>query len=225
MCIRSAPTYKHSLHTATARNIQPYQEQRHPLRKRVFNALLGNRIVMTASRVVAASEAEANNLRSRWPKAQVEVVPPGAATYETTAASPLAHDETLQDWLSAEQGKRVIYVSRLANKKRPDILVSAWRLVEDNGARLLIVGREEDFTISELRELAGDHSQKHLLLGHRSHSEALGLLSLADIFALPTQNENFGIAVVEAMGQACAVIVTDRAASSRYVEDTGAGLV
>ena len=51
------------------------------------------------------------------------------------------------------------------------------------------------------------------------------VLTSADIFALPSHNENFGVAVVEAMASKLPVVISDRVALYSDVSDAKAGIV
>src|SRR5204863_3834997 len=50
-------------------------------------------------------------------------------------------------------------------------------------------------------------------------------LADADVFVLPSYSENFGVAVVEAMGCGVPVIVSDQVGIHREIEEAEAGLV
>jgi glycosyltransferase involved in cell wall biosynthesis len=54
----------------------------------------------------------------------------------------------------------------------------------------------------------GDDSIR--LLGFQNQSALPALYDLADTLVLPSENEDFGIVVNEAMNARCAVIVTDK---------------
>ena len=51
------------------------------------------------------------------------------------------------------------------------------------------------------------------------------LLSVADVFVLPSHHENFGVAVVEAMASGTPVVVSDRVGIHREISAARAGLV
>ena len=100
--------------------------------------------------------------------------------------------------------KLVIHVSNFRQVKRTDVVVEIFRRIRERlSARLLLVGDGPDLPAA--RRLARD-------LGIGSDVEALGeqeqvvpLLSIADLFLLPSSEESFGVAALEAM--ACGVPV------------------
>ena len=52
-----------------------------------------------------------------------------------------------------------------------------------------------------------------------------GAFPAAEIFALPSHQENFGIPVVEALACALPVLITDKVNIWREIESDGAGLI
>ena len=56
-------------------------------------------------------------------------------------------------------------------------------------------------------------------------AEKWQLIRAADVFALPSYNENFGNAVLEAMACGVPVVVTPEVGLAGAVRDAGAGLV
>ncbi len=205
--------------------LEPYQEQVSPVRKRVFNRLIGDRIIRSAAALIATSPAEAANLRRRWPAAQVAVVPFGverATPVVPAAAAGLATLAVLAD-LPREQ--LVTFVGRWAAKKRPDLLVRAWAQLETPG-HLVLAGPEQDWTAAQLLDLLPAARRDSVtVLGELSAAEVAWLLSRSGVFVLPSENENFALAVTEAMGWGCAVVTTAATGAAAHVTRAGAGVV
>ena len=119
----------------------------------------------------------------------------------------------------------VLYLGRLEAKKSPELLVSAfatWRKKseEKRTAFLIIAGPEhERGYIDRLKSLASS-------LGIREEIKFTGPLyddakwsayCDADVFVLPSQNENFGNSAAEAIACGTPVIVTDRCGIAPYI--------
>ncbi len=211
---------------------EPYQEARHRLRKWLFNALVGNRIVAGAGALIAASEAEAVNLRQRWPGTEVAVVPLGFSDPQPCAPGDRGR---FAAWLAQPRERRVVFLGRLARKKRPELLLEAWGAAPRD-AHLLVVGPDGDWTPTSLRErlrataVTGGLNPERAdatvtFSGALPAAEVAWVLDQAGIFVLPSENENFGIAVVEAMGHGCAVVTTQQTAAGDHVQTAGAGVV
>ena len=128
------------------------------------------------------------------------------------------------------QGKTVIlFLSRIDAKKGLDLLLPAFRLVqrEQRDSILVIVGDGDPEYVSAMKALANELEiaesvvWRGFLDGHDKES----IMRSADIFVLPSYSENFGVAVVEAMGAGLPVIVSDQVGIHREIAREQAGLV
>ncbi len=119
----------------------------------------------------------------------------------------------------------VLFLGRINWKKGLDRLIPA--MVRVPGARLLIVGNDEDGYTGKLCALARQHgvADRMEIVGHVSGYEKWKILRRADLFVLPSYSENFGIAVLEAMACGVPVIVTPEVGLAPIVSEVGAGLV
>jgi glycosyltransferase involved in cell wall biosynthesis len=128
------------------------------------------------------------------------------------------------------EGKRLIlFLGRLHYKKQPDLLLQAFsRIVpEFPEAVLVLAGPGDAQYLSLLRSKAQDLGVAERvvftgLLQGRAIQEAL---VDADLFALPSLQENFGLAAAEAMAAGCPVVVTPHVALARQIQEYSAGLV
>ncbi len=102
----------------------------------------------------------------------------------------------------------VLFAGKFEAKKRPDLLVEAFRRMTAKNVELWMVGSGpmED----EVRRLAGDDSRIRFL-GFRNQSELPGIFSAAKLVVLPSEGpgETWGLVVNEAMCCGCAPIVSD----------------
>jgi len=123
----------------------------------------------------------------------------------------------------------VLFLSRLDAKKGLDLLLPAFASVRRKHADaiLVIAGDGETMFVANLKEQArrlGIDSGiiwAGFLLGEAKDV----VLADADIFVLPSYSENFGVAVVEAMGAGIPVIVSDQVGIHREVSEAEAGLI
>jgi glycosyltransferase involved in cell wall biosynthesis len=119
----------------------------------------------------------------------------------------------------------VLFLGRISWKKGLDRLLRAFALVER--ARLVIAGNDEEQFQPALETLA-----RQLGLGDRvtftgqvGTADKAVLLRNAQCLVLPSYSENFGNVVVEAMAEACPVIVTPEVGLAPAVQSSGAGIV
>ncbi len=109
----------------------------------------------------------------------------------------------------APGGERIVmHVSNFRAVKRiPDVVEIFARIRKEVPARLIMVGDgpERPRAVEKAEELGvGDHV---LFLG--KHASVDELLACADLFLLPSKNESFGLAALEALASGVPVIATD----------------
>jgi len=116
---------------------------------------------------------------------------------------------------------------RLVSKKSPDLLLEAIAMLPPDSNRVVLAGPDEaDGYKQYLEEMVMrlNLDGRVLFTGPLYGGDKLEALVDADVFVLPSQNENFGNAAAEATACGTPVIVTDRCGISPYVKDQ-AGLV
>lgn len=204
--------------------LEPYQEREGRLRKHLFNRVVGNSVLQHAKFFVAASTAEALNLGRRVPSVPANVFPLGVSLPSPRAPSGLSQEQ-IGLISSVPVSRRVAFVGRLAQKKRPDILVDAWNKVDVEDAILVLAGPAEDWTHRELcQRLTLRRAGRVISLEQLDRAEVAWVLQQCGIFVLPSENENFGIAVAEAMASKCAVVTTNATAASEHVTNSECGV-
>ena len=136
-------------------------------------------------------------------------------------------------------GKRILlFLGRLHEKKGCDLLIEAFAALrepestdKERNLQLVIAGPSSDQAyLAHLKQLATSVSGKRQedipikFIGMLSGSLKWGALSAADAFVLPSHQENFGIAVVEALACATPVLISNKVNIWREIVDDGAGL-
>ena len=122
----------------------------------------------------------------------------------------------------------VLFLARLNEKKGCDLLVEAFAQLArvDERAHLVMAGPDPDKLGDELRTLAQRHgvADRITWTGMLQGRLKWGALRAADVFALPSHQENFGVAVVEALSVGLPVLISQRVNIWREVVEDGAGL-
>ena len=121
-----------------------------------------------------------------------------------------------------------LYISRIHQKKGVDLLVKAYvnlKRTYTNLPRLLIAGPglETDYG-RHVQQLASESSDIYftgMLQGHAKWGAFYG----CEAFILPSHQENFGIAIVEAMACGKPVLITNQINIWKEIKDSGAGIV
>ena len=177
-------------------------------------------VVAMTHTVVVPSHELADRVRAAAPGASVTVIPNGADLTPRTALAasrPAAWDDRAV----------VLAAAGFLPRKRLPTLVEAFALVAPGHpeAVLRIIGDGPDrpaveATIDQLR--LADRVE---LAGRRSHPEVLQEMAWADVFALPSVNEPFGVVFLEALGAGTPVICTADAGATDVIEHGVHGLV
>jgi glycosyltransferase involved in cell wall biosynthesis len=170
-------------------------------KKKLVWGLAQHRALAAADCLHATAVSEYEEIRAAGLINPVAIIPNGIDLPE------------LEDRCRRDNGKRtVLYLGRMHPKKGLVELVRAWALIENEfpDASLRLVGPAEGQYDEELRK------QISMLLVQRvaidppvfGHQAKLAAYRAADIFVLPTRNENFGMTVAEALAAEVPVITT-----------------
>jgi glycosyltransferase involved in cell wall biosynthesis len=123
---------------------------------------------------------------------------------------------------------RVLFLSRIHPKKGLEVLLDAWPTVRRHlpGATLTIAGDGEQAYVESLRARAaaipGDSVS---FSGFVSGAQKESVLANADLFVLPSFQENFGVVVIEAISAGAPVVITPEVQLAPVVESERLGIV
>ncbi|MGD1070147.1 MAG: glycosyltransferase [Bryobacteraceae bacterium] len=130
-----------------------------------------------------------------------------------------------------ELGNRnfVLFLARVHEKKGIDLLLRAWSVArrELGNTALVIAGPGDERTIRKLRNLASSLgiARDVVWAGPLYGKAKWDILQAAQVYILPSHQENFGISVVEALACGTPVLISDKVNIWREIESAGAGLV
>lgn len=197
--------------------------------KKLYHVLLGSRLLRGAQRVIATSEQEKHELVSGGIDSARVVVRRNGIDIPVSLPSAGAFREK---WAISPQVRIVLFLGRLVPKKSPDLLLEAfalWRRETPHtvDSVLVFAGPEErDGYLTRLKSLAvaSGIADNVLFTGPLFDDAKWAAYRDANVFVLPSQNENFGNSAAEAMACGTPVIVTDQCGIAPIV-DGRAGLV
>ena len=120
----------------------------------------------------------------------------------------------------------VLFLGRLHHKKGLDLLVNAVAGLDQNVA-LVIAGPDSDGYKAEMQRLidAAGLGKRAVFVGMLKGADRIAAFQDADLFVLPSRQENFGIAVVEAMAAGTPVLISDQVGLSSEIRAAGVGSV
>lgn len=127
----------------------------------------------------------------------------------------------------SDRTTEVLYLSRLHPRKRPELFAAAARDIVADGqldARFAMVGPDEGALAKVMDEIASV-PEALMIEGSLRPEETLERMKSCEIFVLPSVDEPFPMAVLEAMSLGKAVVVTESCGLAAAIDENRAGLV
>jgi len=197
--------------------------------KRVYHRLWGRELLSGADAIIVTAEQERNELIAGGTAEEKILLRRNGveAPVEMPERGLFRHDLKIP-----EKAPLVLFLGRLSQKKSPDLLLKAFAGLdrpEADGrttAHLAFVGPDESGMKTRLQQMS-----RELAVSDRVHfspplegDAKWAAYRDADIFVLPSQNENFGNTAAEAVAAGTPVIVTEQCGIAPLLKET-AGLV
>jgi glycosyltransferase involved in cell wall biosynthesis len=212
--------------------LDPWFRRTYPLKhakKWLYWPWADYRVLRDAQAVLFTSEEERLLARHSFClyRAREEVVAYG------TKEPPTNSSELKETFYSANphlRGRRVLlFLSRIQEKKGCDLLVRAFAAVADSDPllHLVVAGPDQTGWLGRLQAVAREAGVADRISwpGMLRDEMKWGAFYCAEAFVLPSHQENFGIAVAEALGCGLPVLISDKVNIWREVKEHGAGLV
>lgn len=180
-------------------------------KKRLFHALFGRRYWNHAAAAHCTAEFERQQSVRWFPSTRAVVIPP-VLDLEPFKHPPGPEEARARFPPPLADAPTVLFLSRLHPKKRPASLIAAVAGLSRRrvACNLLIAGSGDPAYESSLRSLIGSEgiADRARLVGMVRGSAKISLYQLADLFVLPTSQENFGIVLAEALACGTPTITT-----------------
>jgi len=178
--------------------------------KQIYHFMFGNELMAAASAIVATSDQEVAELAAGGVPKEKIVLRRNGIEFPQEFPERGIFRKSLG---IADDVKLILFLGRLSQKKSPDLLLNAFaKLASDTSLHLAFVGPDEAGMLRKLENTAAK-------LGLRSRVYFRGPLEGAakwaayrdaDVFVLPSQNENFGNTAGEAVAAGTPVVITDQ---------------
>ena len=200
-------------------SLEEYQWDRSKLSKIFFDRLIKFSSSFKQVIFTCATIEESHSIKKKFQLNRVEVV--GIAVDLPEIPMPQAKDK--------DATMNLLSISRIAPKKRIDTSIRTISLMRGTipEPNLWIYGGGDEKLIATLQQLALELDIDKLVHfeGTIDHGDILNLFSKMDILLLPSENENFAIAVAESIAHHVPVIVSRAVALSSFVEENLCGVV
>jgi glycogen(starch) synthase len=119
---------------------------------------------------------------------------------------------------------RVAYVGRLAEQKRPDLVLRAFEQMRSN-AHLVVVGDGPQRLVLERQAKAGPRGDRITFTGFVAHGDIPDVLRSVDVLVMPSGYEELGSVLVEAMAVGLPVVASRVGGIPEVVSDGETGLL
>jgi len=181
----------------------------------------------------ATADQERDEILALFPNANISVIPNGIEL-ETFKKSNALNPNTFTEKFAHKcfpTGKIIVSMGRLQKKKGFDILIDAFVdvLTHYPDAKLFIAGGDEGEEQSLLAQISRlGLEEKAFLVGAIDGQDKVDFLANADLFALPSHNENFGNVYIESLAAGTPIIashgtpwaIVEDVRCGRWVENT-----
>lgn len=203
--------------------LDPYSFDQKRLKKQVYLALFERGTLKGTAKMLFTAEEERRLAAPLTGPLPSSVVALGAD--RPPAPPETLRDEFLDLYPDLANRPRAVFMGRLHDKKRPASTLRAMDIIRRTrpDAMLLMVGSGE--AEAELRSLADELGLWDNLrfLGFLSGRSKWQALAAADLFLLPSRQENFAIALAEALHAGVPALLTKRVNIWEEVISAGAG--
>ncbi len=209
---------------ATQHFIAPGRSMRGGIGGRLVEAL-HRRAGRVVARHIAVSDAARDAMISRGDAAadQIDVVPNGLAAPDPAALRPAA--EVRADLGVPMDVPLIACVARLEAEKSIQTLIEAVGLLRDGGRDAWCVVAGEGDRRADLEKLLAARGLLHRFQLPGFRNDALSFIASADLFALPSRAEPFGLVLLEAMALGLPVVATAAGGPLEIVETGVTGLL
>ena len=204
-------------------SLDPYDLRKKSVLKRIAGPLIVRSNLEAARCVLTASPAEEERIQTFGARVTRRTLP------HPVKANPPGDGGRLRSELGIPPETLLfLFLSRIDPKKRVDLLLDAFEVAAKllPKCKLLIAGDGNPRLLSSLKHRARSLAcaEDVLFLGFQSGRGKSDLLAAADLFVLPSDFENFGIAVVEALHAGLPVILSTGVQLWQGIVAAGAGL-
>ena len=180
------------------------------------------RPMIARARAMLATAEEERRQATKWLPQDPVVIPlvMDMAPYDRLPGPELAREQ-----FGESDRPKILFLSRVHEKKSIETLIEAAAILRDRSIdiRLMIAGTGDDRYLADMQRLAEKRGvdDRTEFLGMVVGDLKLSLYEMADVFALATQQENFGLVYPEAMLCGTPVITTRGTDIWRELEEAG----
>ncbi len=206
-------------------SLDPFDLRKHSLLKAFVGPVFVRPMLAGAKAAVLTAELEAQRLVTYGAQIRRVVMPLPVSLPNSSGNGP-----AFRKRLGISANERVLlFMSRLDYKKGLQFLIPALGKLhrEHPTVRFILAGTGDAAYTNRVQAWIDEHQIRNVThqVGFIAGQDKLDAMAAADVFALPSLNENFGIVLVEAMHAGLPLLISNEIYISREIEAAGAGLV
>lgn len=212
--------------------LDPWFKRQYPLKhvkKLMYWPWAEYRVLRDAQAVLFTSEEERVLARESFGLYRCNEVIVNYGTAKPTGDPHLERQEFFRRYPELRGKKLVLFMGRIHPKKGCDLLIEAFAkvLAHRTAWHLVIAGPDQLGWKEKLSDLAARLGVSSSVTWTGTISGALkwGALRAAEVFALPSHQENFGIVLAEALAAGAPALISNKVNIWREIQSDGAGLV
>ena len=199
-------------------SLTSHQQYISRFKKKAYEKSLGWFVRRMCVGFVTGSVPEAEELRLKFPASEIAVAGVGTSIPDNYRSSGT--------WGSPV---RLVSISRIAPKKRIDLSIEALAHLRQEGVNVVldVAGSGDRKLTSQLQALAARLKVSDFVFFHgqvEGNTKEELYLS-ADIFLLPSDDENFGIGLAEALAHGVPAVVSNDVAASVFLSPTAGSIL
>jgi glycosyltransferase involved in cell wall biosynthesis len=205
-----------------------WQMQRSALKKALAMRFLGTGAMLDgADGVLYGTQEEAGEAEPLALASRVVIMPNGVEPW--LAGSEGAGDQILIRFPAVRGWKRtILFFSRMHPKKGVDLLVEAFERLHpyfpDAGLLIAAIAQDKNYGDAIREKIAEYKTANIVLVNEPDGLKAEDVFAIADIFCLPSHQEGFSQAILEAAAASLPELITDKCHIPE-IEEFGAGFV
>ncbi|MGY8914115.1 MAG: glycosyltransferase [Flavobacteriales bacterium] len=198
------------------------------LRNDIYWKIFENKVINQADGVLFTCEEELLLARTTFPNYKPKKEINVGYGIQPPPECALKMKEAFSSKVPSWNGKPyLLFLSRIHQKKGVDLLIKAYLQLEkelETIPQLIIAGPNDNVYAKEMQVLAST-SSNIFFPGMLSGDAKWGAFYESEAFVLPSHQENFGIAVVEALACTKPVLISDKVNIWREIEKGKGGVV
>jgi glycosyltransferase involved in cell wall biosynthesis len=200
-------------------SLEEYQQSRSRIKKYLFESLIKIFLKKRKIHFIVGSTSEVTSIHSKFPHCAISVVGLGVDLEEIKAK--VFHGQP-------QKPLNLICLSRISDKKRIDLAIMVCNQLIANGidCTLNVVGSGDTYLTNSLQKLVRELQLEKVVTfsGFLKGAQKWEALKMSDVFLLPSENENFAVAVAESIAMGVPVLVSKNVAMHEFVDKYNVGV-